>query len=277
MKNKTSVYYETWFWSWDPKQVRFFVVDALYFCMKFINLHIYINSNQNTNIFWAECIWNVVCKIAVVVLVFLVVYTHVKKTPQIPPSSTCSPTEYQQATDISHSSSDHLSIYFSYVTVENSFRFRGLCEINTSIFVICVNSSPPGHNGHNFADGIFRWIYMNEMVCILIHWFFFRKGPFDNNPTFLKIMAWGWQAIDWPNAHPIRWRIYAALWGDTLIHILCKTGVSQSLLSTLSEKISLFISPIVPYVQQIITFLRMIFFLFSPRLLRHRVTISRQC
>ena len=30
------------------------------------------------------------------------------------------------------------------------------------------NSSPPGQNGHHFADDIFKCIFVNEKVCILI-------------------------------------------------------------------------------------------------------------
>ena len=31
-----------------------------------------------------------------------------------------------------------------------------------------LNSSPPGQNGRNFADDIFRCILANEKFCILI-------------------------------------------------------------------------------------------------------------
>ena len=31
-----------------------------------------------------------------------------------------------------------------------------------------VNSSPPGQNGRHFADNIFRCIFVNEKICILI-------------------------------------------------------------------------------------------------------------
>ena len=31
-----------------------------------------------------------------------------------------------------------------------------------------LNSSPPGQNGHHFADDIFGWIFMNEKFHILI-------------------------------------------------------------------------------------------------------------
>ena len=31
-----------------------------------------------------------------------------------------------------------------------------------------INSSPPGQNGHRFADNVFRCIFFNEKFCILI-------------------------------------------------------------------------------------------------------------
>ena len=46
-----------------------------------------------------------------------------------------------------------------------------------------VNSSPPGQNGHHFADNIFRCIFVNEKSCIFIEisFKFVPKGPTDNN------------------------------------------------------------------------------------------------
>ena len=47
------------------------------------------------------------------------------------------------------------------------------------------NSSPPGQNGHHFADDIFRCIFVNEKFCILIRISlkFVSKGLIDNNPA----------------------------------------------------------------------------------------------
>ena len=54
------------------------------------------------------------------------------------------------------------------------------------------NSSSPGQNGRHFADDIFRCIFMNEKICILIKISlkFVPKGPIDNNPALVQIMAW---------------------------------------------------------------------------------------
>ena len=63
------------------------------------------------------------------------------------------------------------------------------------------NSSPPGQNGHHFADNVFRCIFVNETFCIMI-----------------KIAPNRRQAIIWTNADPVHWRIdlYAALGWDEL-------------------------------------------------------------
>ena len=55
-----------------------------------------------------------------------------------------------------------------------------------------LNSSPPGQNGRLFAENIFRCIFMNEKFYILIKISlkFVPKGPIDNNPALVQIMAW---------------------------------------------------------------------------------------
>ena len=62
----------------------------------------------------------------------------------------------------------------------------------TSTWFISVNSSRPGQNGYRFADDIFRCIFVNEKFCILIKISlkFIPKGPIDNNPELVYIMAW---------------------------------------------------------------------------------------
>ena len=55
-----------------------------------------------------------------------------------------------------------------------------------------LNLSLPGRNGHHFADDIFRCILVNEKFYILINISlnFVPKGPIDNNPALVEIMAW---------------------------------------------------------------------------------------
>ena len=42
-------------------------------------------------------------------------------------------------------------------------------------------------NGHHFADGIFKYIFMNENFCISIRISskFVHKGPIDNIPALV--------------------------------------------------------------------------------------------
>ena len=49
-----------------------------------------------------------------------------------------------------------------------------------------------GQNGWHFADDIFRCIFVNKKfgIFISIPLKFVPKGPNDNNPVLVKIMAW---------------------------------------------------------------------------------------
>ena len=67
-----------------------------------------------------------------------------------------------------------------------------------------INSSPPGQNSCPFADGIFRCIFLNENVLILIKISlkFIRNGPISSIPAFIQIMAWR-QSGDKPLSEPM--------------------------------------------------------------------------
>ena len=51
-----------------------------------------------------------------------------------------------------------------------------------------VYSSPPGWNDRHFADDIFKCIFVNERMCILINISlkFTPKDPIDNNPALIR-------------------------------------------------------------------------------------------
>ena len=51
-----------------------------------------------------------------------------------------------------------------------------------TMFQVKLNSSPPGQNGHHFADDRFRCISLNEKFCVLIEISlkFVPKRPIDN-------------------------------------------------------------------------------------------------
>ena len=55
-----------------------------------------------------------------------------------------------------------------------------------------VNSSPLRQDGRHFADDIFKYIFMNGKLCILI-WIpqnFVPNGPIDNKAALVQVMAW---------------------------------------------------------------------------------------
>ena len=55
-----------------------------------------------------------------------------------------------------------------------------------------VNTLRPGQNGRHFADDIFNCIFLNENVWIpiKISLKFVPKGPVNNIPALVQIMAW---------------------------------------------------------------------------------------
>ena len=71
----------------------------------------------------------------------------------------------------------------------------------------------PRQNSRYFADDTFKCIFMNENVWIyikvshkLIH-----KGPFDNIPALVQIIAWRWPG-DEPLSEPMIARLLMHIW-----------------------------------------------------------------
>ena len=56
----------------------------------------------------------------------------------------------------------------------------------------CVYTLRPRQNGRHFPDDIFEWIFWNENVWISINISlkFVPRGPVNNIPTLLQVMAW---------------------------------------------------------------------------------------
>ena len=104
----------------------------------------------------------------------------------------------------------------------NLFADMSLIRLNNHHFKHhALNSSPPGQNGHHFADDIFRCILVSENFCISIEISlkFDPRSPIYNKPAFgldNGLVPNRWQAVIWNNADPIHWCIYAALGGDEL-------------------------------------------------------------
>ena len=62
-----------------------------------------------------------------------------------------------------------------------------------ALLYITNNSFPPGQNGHHFADAVFICFFVIKRVffiLIKISLKVFHKGPIDNKPALVKIMAW---------------------------------------------------------------------------------------
>ena len=55
-----------------------------------------------------------------------------------------------------------------------------------------LNTLRPRQNGRHFPDDIFKWIFLNENVWISINISlkFVPKGPINNIPTLVQVMAW---------------------------------------------------------------------------------------
>ena len=55
-----------------------------------------------------------------------------------------------------------------------------------------VNTLRPRQNWRHFADDIFKWIFLNENVWISIEMSlkFVPRGPINNIPALVQIMAW---------------------------------------------------------------------------------------
>ena len=72
------------------------------------------------------------------------------------------------------------------------FRRNYIVRMDELQHSLIVNSSPPGQNGRHFADDVSRCISMNKKFCILItiSLKFLPKGPIDNSPALVSIMAW---------------------------------------------------------------------------------------
>ena len=94
-----------------------------------------------------------------------------------------------------------------------------------------VDSSPPAQNGRHFADGIFRYIFVNENFCILIRISlkFVFKGPFVNNQQSVWIMTW-YRPGNKPLSESMvifYWRIYTSLGLNELRKMFCRDDIIQ--------------------------------------------------
>ena len=68
---------------------------------------------------------------------------------------------------------------------------RILCKYR---IIMLLNTLRPSQNGQYFADNIFKCIFLNEKfwISIEISLKFVPKGPINNKPPLVQIMAWCW-------------------------------------------------------------------------------------
>ena len=68
------------------------------------------------------------------------------------------------------------------------------------LLIPSFNTLRPRQNGRRFPDDIFKCIFLNENVwiSIKISMKFVPKGPINNIPALVEIMAWR-RAIIWTN------------------------------------------------------------------------------
>ena len=73
-------------------------------------------------------------------------------------------------------------------------KFKISCQGKNDVFpfIFDVNTFRPGQNGRHFADDTFKRIFVNENVrySIKIPLKFVPKGPINNIPALVQIMAW---------------------------------------------------------------------------------------
>ena len=83
--------------------------------------------------------------------------------------------------------------------IRNNPHLHGLvqdCSISSALALeipqSCINTLRPRQNGRHFADNIFKCIFLNENVWIpiKISLKFVPKGPVNNIPALVQIMAW---------------------------------------------------------------------------------------
>ena len=77
-----------------------------------------------------------------------------------------------------------------------------------------MNTLRPRQNGRHFPDDIFTWIFLNENVSISIKTSlkFVPKGPIDNIPALVQIMAWR-RSGDKPLSERLMVRLLTHMWG----------------------------------------------------------------
>ena len=88
-----------------------------------------------------------------------------------------------------------LVIWSHYGDSRDSFGWFGNSLLSRAVSLTrykCVNTLRPGKNGRLFADDTFKRIFLNKnnRISIKISLKFVPKGPINNIPALVHIMAW---------------------------------------------------------------------------------------
>ena len=78
------------------------------------------------------------------------------------------------------------------------------CFWRDSLKHLTINTLRPRQDGRHFPDDIFKCIFLNEnvLISIKISLKFVPKGPINNIPSLIQIMAWC-QSGDKPMSEPM--------------------------------------------------------------------------
>ena len=91
-----------------------------------------------------------------------------------------------------HSSTDLIQGFFSVYLLKSQYNFLIFLWSIPAFAFSTLSTLRPRQNGPHFAEDMFKCIFLNENVWILIEISlkFVSKGSINNNPALFQIMAW---------------------------------------------------------------------------------------
>ena len=91
-----------------------------------------------------------------------------------------------------------------YLTTRKTTKHGPCAYFLGPLYQVSFNTLRPRQNGQHFPDVIFKCIFLNENVWILIKISlkFLLKGPINNIPALVQIKAWRWPG-DKPLSEPM--------------------------------------------------------------------------
>ena len=110
---------------------------------------------------------------------------------------------------------------------------RGIVLSTLHHYLLLINTLRPRQHGRHFADDTFKRIFFNENVwiSIKISLKFVSKGPINNIPALVKIMAWR-RSGDKPLSEPMMVSLPTHIcvtrpqWVNKVIHSNCTTNIA---------------------------------------------------